>query len=144
MENFVKLQKLTSTDRISMKKVTEIAQTSEMISIFPLWTFHLYVATFQQHLHMEYISQLFWYSRVCGSYHDFLDRGLLLTRKLLNQGFLMVIMKLSLQKFYSRHHDLFKRYRKMCVTNDCGYVLFVLITIRFFPHSCLTLPGYLI
>jgi hypothetical protein len=26
------------------------------------------------------------YSRACGSYQDFLDRGLLLTRKLLNQG----------------------------------------------------------
>ena len=26
------------------------------VSIFPLWTFHLYVATFEQHLHMEYIS----------------------------------------------------------------------------------------
>ena len=31
-----------------------------MISIFPLWTFHLYVATIQQHLHMENIS-LIWY-----------------------------------------------------------------------------------
>jgi hypothetical protein len=30
--------------------------TKEMISIFPLWSFHLYVATFQQHWHMEYIS----------------------------------------------------------------------------------------
>jgi hypothetical protein len=30
--------------------------TKEIISIFPLWTFHLYVATFQQHLQMEYIS----------------------------------------------------------------------------------------
>jgi hypothetical protein len=30
--------------------------TKEMISIFPLRTFHLYVATLQQHLHMEYIS----------------------------------------------------------------------------------------
>jgi hypothetical protein len=29
--------------------------TKEMISIFLLGTFHLYVATFQQHLHMEYI-----------------------------------------------------------------------------------------
>ena len=29
-------------------------------SIFTLWTFHLYVATFQQYLHMEYIS-LNWY-----------------------------------------------------------------------------------
>ena len=31
-----------------------------MISIFPLWTFNLYVAPFQQHLYMEYIS-LRWY-----------------------------------------------------------------------------------
>jgi hypothetical protein len=36
------------------------------------------------------------YSRACGSYQDFLDRGLLLTRKLLNQGFLLVKLKSSL------------------------------------------------
>ena len=35
-----------------------------------------------------YISQLIRYSRPCGSYQNFLDRGLLLTRKLPNQGFL--------------------------------------------------------
>ena len=35
-----------------------------------------------------YISQMIRYSRVYGSYQDFLDRGLLLTRKLLKQGFL--------------------------------------------------------
>jgi len=29
--------------------------TKEMISILPLWTFLLYVALFQQHLHMNYI-----------------------------------------------------------------------------------------
>jgi len=33
-----------------------------------------------------YISQLIRYSRACGSYHYFRDRGLLLKRKLLNQG----------------------------------------------------------
>jgi len=33
--------------------------TKEMISIFPFWTFHLCVATSQQHLPMEYIS-LIW------------------------------------------------------------------------------------
>ena len=27
-----------------------------MIAIFPLWTFHWYVTTFQQYLHMDYIS----------------------------------------------------------------------------------------
>jgi hypothetical protein len=37
-----------------------------------------------------YISQLIRYSRACDSYQDFLDRGLLLTRKLLNQWFLFV------------------------------------------------------
>jgi hypothetical protein len=41
-----------------------------------------------------YLSQLIWYSRACGSYHDLLDRGLLLTRKLLNHVFLVVRLKL--------------------------------------------------
>jgi hypothetical protein len=57
-----------------------------------------------------YIYQLIRYSRACGSYQDFLDRGLLLTRKLLNQGFLLVKLKSSLRKFYGRHHDLVDRY----------------------------------
>jgi hypothetical protein len=56
------------------------------------------------------IAQLIRYSRACGSYQDFLDRGLLLTRKLLNQGFLLVRLKSSLRKFYGRHHDLVDRY----------------------------------
>ena len=57
-----------------------------------------------------YISQLIRYSRACGSYQDFLDGGLLLTRKLLNQGFLLVKLKSSLRKFYGPHHDLVDRY----------------------------------
>ena len=73
-----------------------------------------------------YISQLIQYSRSYGSYHDFLDRGLLkycyswlqaqinqstkLTRKLLNQEFLLVKSKSSLRTFYGRHHDLVNRY----------------------------------
>ena len=42
----------------------------------------------------------------CGSYQDFLDRGLLLARKLLNQGFRLAKLKPSLREFYGRHHDL--------------------------------------
>ena len=45
-----------------------------------------------------YLSQLIRYFKACGSYQDFLDRGLLLTRKLLNQGFLLVQLKSSLRK----------------------------------------------
>ena len=101
----------------------------EMISIFPLWTFHLYVATFQQHLYMECIS-FSWFDilELCGSYQNFLDRGLLLTRELLNQWFLLVKLKSSIRKSYGRHHDLVDRY---------GYVSFVVNTSRSFPHAWL-------
>ena len=58
-----------------------------------------------------YISRLLIrYSRACGAYQDFLDRGLLLTRKLRNQWFLLVKLMSSLRKFYGRHHDLVERY----------------------------------
>jgi hypothetical protein len=57
-----------------------------------------------------YISQMIRYSRVCGSYKNSLDRGLLLTRKVLNQGFLLVKLKSSLWKRYGLHHDLVDRY----------------------------------
>jgi hypothetical protein len=65
-------------------------------------------ATFQQCLHMEYIP-LNW-SDILELVVDFLDRGLLLTKKLLNQGFLLVKLKLSLLKFYGLHYDLVNRY----------------------------------
>ena len=58
--------------------------------------------------HFEIV--LILYSRAYGSYHDFLNRGLLLTRKLLNQGFLLVKLKSSLRKFQGRHHNLVDRY----------------------------------
>ena len=70
----------------------------------------------------EYISQLIRYSRACGSYSCFLDRELLLTWQLLNQGFLAV---------------------KLMSSNDHGYVQFVVITIRSFPHSWL-ITGFVI
>jgi hypothetical protein len=57
-----------------------------------------------------YISKLIGYSRVCGSYQDFLDRGLLLTRKLLNQVLPLVKLKSSLRLCYRRHQDLAYRY----------------------------------
>ena len=57
-----------------------------------------------------YISSLIRYSRACGFYQDFLDRVLLLTSKLLKNGFLLVKLKSSLRKFYGRHHDLVNRY----------------------------------
>jgi hypothetical protein len=80
------------------------------------------------------VSYLIRYSRACGSYQDFPDRGLLLTRKLLNQGFPLEKLKSSLRKFYGRHHDLVDRYG-ISVTNDHGYVPLVINTSRSFTHS---------
>ena len=40
-----------------------------------------------------YISQLIRYYRASVIYQDFLDRGFVLTRKLLNQGFLLIQLK---------------------------------------------------
>ena len=85
-------------------------------------------------LYEVYLSQMIRYSRACGSYQDFLDRGLLLTRKLLNQGFLLVKLKSSLRKFYGRHHDLVNRYG-ISVTNDHGYASPSVNTSLSFPHS---------
>ena len=109
------LHTLTHTLKLTVKGGEERNfTTKEMISIFSLWTFHLYVPTFQQHLHIEYTSLSCRYSRVCGSYQDFPNRGLLLTRKLLNQGFLLVKLKSSLRTFYGRHHDLVDAMEYLC------------------------------
>ena len=76
------------------------------------------------------------YSRACGSYQDFLDRVLLLTRKLLNQGFLLVKVKSSLRKFYGRHHDLVDRYGIYVsqMTTDMFHLSYPLPG-PFLPHS---------
>jgi hypothetical protein len=87
-----------------------------------LWTFHLYVhiVIFQQHL----LSQFIRYSRAFGFCHDFLDRVMLLARKVPNQGFLVIKLKSSLRKIYGRHDGLANSYG-MCITNDHEYVLLV-------------------
>ena len=53
------------------------------------------------------------YSRACGSYHDFFDTGLL-TRNLLNQGFVVLKLKSSLCKFYSPHNYLVNTKGYLC------------------------------
>ena len=70
-----------------------------------------------------YISQLTLYSTDCASYQDFIDKEL--TRKRLNQRFLLAKLKSSLRKFHGRHHDLVDRYRKSVVkmTTDMFHLL---------------------
>ena len=69
------------------------------------------------------IFQLIRHSGADGSYHDFLDRGFLITRKLLNPGLLADKLKSLLWKYI-----LIKRYE---------IYPFLVITIRSFPRSWL-------
>jgi hypothetical protein len=63
-------------------------------------------------------------------------RGLLLKRKLLNQGFLLAKLKLSLRKFYGGHHDLtaveYLRHKWPRICSTCRKHFF-----RSFPRSWL-------
>ena len=90
-----------------------------MISNFPLWTFYLYVATFQQHLHMEYIAL-----RACGSFQE---------RVAANKEAVEVITS----KVLRSPPWLSRQLWNICVANDHGYVPLVVNTSRFFPHSWL-------
>ena len=78
-----------------------------------------------------YISQLIRYSSACISYHEFLDRGLLLTRKLLNQEFQMMKLKSSLRKFLRKPSRVGWPLWNNRFINDIGFVPYVVTTIPF-------------
>ena len=69
-------------------------------------------------------------------FHEINFRGLLRTTKLLNQEVLLDKLKLSLRKFYGRHHDLVDRYG-ISVSQMTTYVPLVVNTFRSFPRSLL-------
>jgi hypothetical protein len=106
-----------------------------MISIFPLWTFLLYVASFQQHLHNAYISLK------CYDIPELVAPiGISLLEdaantKLLKSTFFLVKVMSSLQKWYGHHHDLVDRYRMCLCHNDHRYVPLIVSTARSFTHS---------
>jgi hypothetical protein len=85
----------------------------------------------QQHLaYGVYIFQLIRYSRACGSYHDFFDRGLLLTRKLLKQLFLLVKLVIT-SKVLRLSPWPGEALQNKCVTR---------VTLRLLDQERLTLP----
>ena len=57
-----------------------------------------------------YVSQLIRYARACPNYQDFMERGKVLTTKLLSQGYKKFKLVATLKKFYGRHHDLVNPY----------------------------------
>ena len=83
-----------------------------------------------------YISQLIRYARACVKYSDFLERGQLLSQKLLSQGYAKPRLESSLRKFYGRHHELVNHYGISVsrMTMDMFVWSFVVLHNRF----CLT------
>jgi hypothetical protein len=89
---------------------------------------NLWILKFNQY--MKYISLR--YFRASGSYQDFLDRGLLL----LNQCFLVIMLKSPLQKVLRSPSWFSDPLRNICVTNDHGYISFVVYKFpSFFPPA---------
>ena len=109
-----------------------------------MWTFHLYIATFQQHLHMEYFSL----SRsditrlVVSIIQDVLDRWLLLPRKLLIQWFLLVKFKSSLRKVLWSPPWLDYPLRNICVTNNDEYIQVSLVISMVISSSTWLITGF--
>ena len=130
----LEIKDTTDTDRYASYLDLHLEMNSEGTKLYDKWDdFNFPIVTFPficsnipaAPAYGVYISQVIRYSRACGSYPNFLDRELLLTRKLLNQWFLLVKLKSLLGKSYGRHHDLVDRYNKLGVTNDQGYVTLV-------------------
>jgi hypothetical protein len=73
------------------------------------------------------------YSRACGSYQDFLDRGLLLTGSYWSKGSSWLSWSHHLRSLPWLRWPIWNIY----VTNDHGYVPRVVSTSSSFPHSWL-------
>jgi len=102
-----------------------------------------------------YMSQLILYSRTCNTYQDCLRRSVLLTRKLLNQGFIEARLRSILKKYFGHYHHLTLPYRvsvttmanDICRTWYCCHENLSLGKSWRVPHAereMLTLPEHLI
>jgi len=67
-----------------------------------------------------YMSQLIWSSRACNSNQHFLHRSVLLTRKLLNQGYIETKLRSTIKIVLGRYNHLALPYRVSVnnMTND--------------------------
>ena len=74
-----------------------------------------------------YVSQLIRYARTCSNYQHFMERGKVLTTKLLSQEYQKTKLVATLKKFYGRHHDLVNPYNVVVsriVSGVCFFFLF--------------------
>ena len=82
-----------------------------------------------------YISQLIRYARGCSKYSEFAKRHQILTKRLLNQGFVRSRLENSFKKFYGRYQDQVEKYSVSC----SEMIKVVLITFKYLLFSYITL-----
>ena len=89
-----------------------------------------------------YVSQLIRYARACSAYDQFLNRGKLLTDKLLLQGFQQSRLKAAFRKFYGRYNNLVYQYDLSLSQmlsdvfhSHCWAVFHTLIWLRIVPFT---------
>ena len=61
-------------------------------------------------------------ARACSSYGDFIDRGRLLTEKLVDQGYTIEKLKIYFRKFYRRYNDLLQHYNTPLSQSWCDLI----------------------
>ena len=61
--------------------------------------------------YVVYLSQLVRIGRICDKYADFKDRHLMLTRKLLKQGYRYDHLCSCVKRFYNKHVDISSKYK---------------------------------
>jgi len=86
-----------------MINVTILTFLSSTISFSKVTSRHLLHTVFTCH-------------RTCNSYQDFLHRSVLLTRKLLNHGFIETRLRSTRKKFFGRYHHLTLPYHASVTT----------------------------
>ena len=85
-----------------------------------------------------YISMLIRYSSVCGSYHDFFDRGLLLTTNQLNPGLIVIILNCLLFRSTWVHPRFLVGSCCLIFSFLCSVLLIIVCTfVPFWPLYCL-------
>jgi len=79
LDLYLKIDSLEHVENETMQQIDK--------SDFPILNYHFYMLqNSRAHAYLLYISHLIRYSRVFGSFQNFLDRELLLAKKLLKQG----------------------------------------------------------
>ena len=71
-------------------------------------------------------------ARAWSSYGDFIDRGMLLTIKLVDQGYTLEKLKIYFRKFYGRYNDLIQHY-------NTPFTVFVWTSLLL---MCVAYPGF--